>query len=90
MPPEGEDVEYEEDITSEVQELAQEAAARLAAKNKDGKVLSRLAEKSCRSRIITSYRFRWYICDEIQTAAPVLRFSKSPTQWRLRPKKKKS
>ena len=38
MPPEGEDVEYEEDITSEVQELAQEAATRLAAKNKDGKV----------------------------------------------------
>ena len=59
MPPEGEDVEYEEDITSEVQELAQEAAARLAAKNGKGKVRAAPSGSPC---VLTKYRELGFDC----------------------------
>ena len=38
LPPEGENIEYDDDILEEIQEAAKEAAAKLAAKNKNGKV----------------------------------------------------
>jgi hypothetical protein len=38
LPPEGEDAEFEEDIAAEIKELANEAAQRLSAKNKNGRV----------------------------------------------------